>query len=188
MTRKKYTREAVVDAALHVFWAQGFHGTSVQDLCTATGLNRKSLYAEFGDKQGLFDAALARYTAGGLARSQAALRQQPLGLDNIRQYFASMSYEPECRGCLMTMTINERALVPAPALERVGQTLDAIEALLRANLVAAGLPSAQCDSLANFLLYAIQGITTMGKLHGDNERLGQAIEHILSVIEAAALG
>ncbi len=61
---REFDRDQVVDRAVEVFWRQGFEATSIQDLVEATGLNRGSLYNTFGDKAGLFEAALERYMAG----------------------------------------------------------------------------------------------------------------------------
>ena len=46
---------------LDVFWTLGFEGTSLNELMEATGLQKGSLYAAFGDKRALFEAALDRY-------------------------------------------------------------------------------------------------------------------------------
>jgi len=37
-----------------VFWRNGYDGTSLDDLVAATGMNRPSLYAAFGDKRDLY--------------------------------------------------------------------------------------------------------------------------------------
>ncbi|MEP9358863.1 TetR/AcrR family transcriptional regulator [Sphingomonas sp. KR3-1] len=42
------------------FRAHGFSNTSLDDLAEATGVNRPSLYATFGDKKALYLAGLAR--------------------------------------------------------------------------------------------------------------------------------
>ncbi len=183
MTRKRYDRTEVIARAMDTFWRRGFRSTSIEMLCEATGLNPKSLYSEFGSKEGLFEEAMRMYTSGGLAQSRSALTVEPLGLHNIRIYFSGMHYEENCRGCLMTMTINEREVVPSGALERVADTLAAIEALLRANLVAAGVDEAGVAALTQFLVFSIQGITTMGKLHGDNTRLALVIDEILRALD-----
>ena len=49
-----------LDRARAVFWNLGFAATSLDDLAAATGLNRPSLYAAFGDKHALYLAALER--------------------------------------------------------------------------------------------------------------------------------
>lgn len=166
------------------FWRHGYHGTSISMLCEATGLNRKTLYGEFGDKDTLYEEAVGLYTTQARLQTEDVLEAEPLGLDNIRRYFRGMHYEAECRGCLMTMTINEKALVPPPSLDTVACTLARIEELLRANLRAGGHDAAAAERIATFLVFCIQGITTMGKLDGDNARLAQVVQTALSVLDA----
>lgn len=57
---RKFDEAAVLRAALERFRAQGFSSTSLDDLAEATGVNRPSLYAAFGDKKSLYLAATAR--------------------------------------------------------------------------------------------------------------------------------
>lgn len=58
---KQYVRSAVVESAMQLFWTRGYTDTSLSDLVEHTGINRVSLYNEFGNKQGLFLAALDLY-------------------------------------------------------------------------------------------------------------------------------
>jgi AcrR family transcriptional regulator len=46
-----------------VFWRNGYEGASLSDLTEAMGINPPSLYAAFGNKEGLFRAVLERYDA-----------------------------------------------------------------------------------------------------------------------------
>ena len=70
---REYDRDEVLEKAMRVFWAKGYACTSVQDLVTAMGINRGSLYAEFGDKEGLHFAALGRFFDNEIAPQFAAL-------------------------------------------------------------------------------------------------------------------
>ena len=70
---REFEESAVLDAAMHLFWRSGYAATSVADLCKATGLGAGSLYAAYGDKRGLFIAALRRYAERVSARAIAAL-------------------------------------------------------------------------------------------------------------------
>jgi TetR/AcrR family transcriptional repressor of nem operon len=58
---KQFDRNEVLDRITRLFWTRGYEATSIHDLAEATGLNRSSLYGTFGDKQGIFLAALDRY-------------------------------------------------------------------------------------------------------------------------------
>ena len=51
---REFDPERVLDTAMRLFWARGYDGVSISDLTTATGINRRSLYAEFGSKADLF--------------------------------------------------------------------------------------------------------------------------------------
>ncbi|NYT41572.1 TetR/AcrR family transcriptional regulator [Sphingomonas sp. R-74633] len=57
---RKFDEEAVLRAALQRFRTLGYSNTSLDDLAEATGVNRPSLYAAFGDKKALYLAGLAR--------------------------------------------------------------------------------------------------------------------------------
>jgi TetR/AcrR family transcriptional regulator, copper-responsive repressor len=61
---RKFDEEAVLRAALQRFRTLGYSNTSLDDLAEATGVNRPSLYAAFGDKKALYLAGLARTHAG----------------------------------------------------------------------------------------------------------------------------
>ncbi|MCS4276157.1 AcrR family transcriptional regulator [Mycetocola sp. BIGb0189] len=58
---REFDTATVVRAARDLFWAVGYDVASISDLETATGLSRSSLYQAFGNKRGLFDAALQDY-------------------------------------------------------------------------------------------------------------------------------
>src|SRR4030088_495653 len=60
---------------MHVFWQKGFEGSSLNDLTTAMGIQPTSLYVAFGNKQALFEQALARYLAGPVAFMHGALEE-----------------------------------------------------------------------------------------------------------------
>ncbi len=58
---KQYDAETVLRAAGKVFWAQGFSGTSLDDLSAAMGMNRPSIYRAFGDKASLYRMTLGLF-------------------------------------------------------------------------------------------------------------------------------
>lgn len=57
---RKFDENQVLRSAMERFRAHGFSNTSLDDLAEATGVNRPSLYAAFGDKKALYLAGLAR--------------------------------------------------------------------------------------------------------------------------------
>ena len=55
---RSFDEAEVVGQAAAAFLRSGYEGTSVEELVTATGLHRGSLYQAFGSKRGLFLACL----------------------------------------------------------------------------------------------------------------------------------
>jgi AcrR family transcriptional regulator len=60
--KRSFDKTVALEKAMRVFWDNGFAGTSISDLTDALGINKPSLYAAFGNKEQLFNAALDHYT------------------------------------------------------------------------------------------------------------------------------
>lgn len=60
---RSFDRDAALDAAVLLFWRQGYDATSMAELCHVMGINSPSLYAAFGGKETLYAEALERYAA-----------------------------------------------------------------------------------------------------------------------------
>jgi TetR/AcrR family transcriptional regulator, copper-responsive repressor len=104
-----YDPDAALAKARDAFWEAGFASTSLDDLSEATGMNRPSLYAAFGDKHALYGNVLDAYREAGLAAMEEALDpSRPLreGLRDVYAKALSMYFpsgKPP-RGCLMIGT------------------------------------------------------------------------------------
>ena len=61
---REFDADQVEDAAMKLFWKHGFDGVSISDVTAVTGVNRRSIYDEFGSKEKLFMRAAERYLAG----------------------------------------------------------------------------------------------------------------------------
>jgi AcrR family transcriptional regulator len=59
---REFDAETALDQAMEVFWRHGYEGSTIAQLTEAMGINPPSLYACFGNKEGLLKAALDRYT------------------------------------------------------------------------------------------------------------------------------
>jgi len=70
------TREHIVEAALALVADRGFTATSVDDIASAAGVAKGSVFYNFGSKSGLFEAIITE----GVTRLTAALRAAADGL------------------------------------------------------------------------------------------------------------
>ncbi|MEU9791979.1 TetR/AcrR family transcriptional regulator [Streptomyces sparsogenes] len=61
---RAFDMDAVLEAAMLLFWEQGYDATSLAQLRAATGLSSASLYGAFGSKEGLFKQVVEHYMKG----------------------------------------------------------------------------------------------------------------------------
>ena len=110
---KTYDAEEIARKAMDLFWKKGYHATSTQDLVEHMDVNRFSLYAEFGSKQGLYEAALALYERDVVTSFFRALESPDAAIAEIDQqfaYVADRARRPGIKnGCLMCNSATERA-------------------------------------------------------------------------------
>jgi TetR/AcrR family transcriptional regulator, copper-responsive repressor len=74
---RAYDPQVAIARAAEKFWQAGYAGTSLDDLVEATGMNRPSLYAAFGDKRDLYLKTLEHYREEGRALARDALAGEP---------------------------------------------------------------------------------------------------------------
>lgn len=58
--RRALTRDALVEAAKHVFAEKGFAGASLEEIAERAGFTRGAIYKNFADKEDLFFAVFDR--------------------------------------------------------------------------------------------------------------------------------
>jgi AcrR family transcriptional regulator len=111
---RAYDPDTALAAAADVFWKKGYDGTSLDDLAAATGMNRPSLYAAFGDKHDLYLKTLQRYRDQARALSLSLLADEPpLRVYLARFYKAALDLYlgGGPRGCFSIGTAATQAMV-----------------------------------------------------------------------------
>ena len=185
---KQFDQDAVVERAMMLFWRRGYGGPSIQDLEKATRLRRGSLYNAFGDKQGLFVAALKRYES---TVGQERIRQlsNPDAYEAIEGFLntvvAQMSEPSRPRGCLHTNTSLEFPNAPDEVLRVIGERTAGIEGaiytvLRRAQAEGMLDPQADARALARFYLGIAKGIGVLHKVFGDASPLRDIVRIAMS--------
>lgn len=87
---REFNKEDVLDRAIQIFSIQGYEATSIRDLIEAMGVSSSSLYEVFGDKRGIFLAALERFCEFERARIFQIAREAVTPQRFIEQLFASL--------------------------------------------------------------------------------------------------
>ncbi len=134
---KSYDADDLVDRATELFWQRGYAGTSTSDLVEHLGVNKFSLYAEFGSKQALYEAALARYDRDVVTGHFGRLESKSAGLVEVLavlEFFAQSGRRPGSnKGCFMCNSATERGSLDPSTHE----TVDAFFARIRSACISA---------------------------------------------------
>ena len=85
---RRYDPEAALDSVLDVFWRAGYSAASLDDICEATGMNRPSVYAAFGDKRALYLRSIERYKAISRAQMTTAFSSEAPVRDVLKEVYS----------------------------------------------------------------------------------------------------
>lgn len=129
---RAFDEDALLDAAIELFWVNGYKATSIAGLSAATSVTNGSLYQAYGSKHALFLAAYRRYCAQRVAIVVDVFREDRTGVERtVTAYFDAIvddcAAHPDRRGCLMLNTISEMGTDAEIAAVSSG-TIDAMEA------------------------------------------------------------
>jgi TetR/AcrR family transcriptional regulator, copper-responsive repressor len=112
---RAYEPDVALARAMEVFWRDGFAATSLDTISAATGMNRPSLYAAFGDKRDIYVKAYQRYRERARERMAEIFTSDLPVRDLLRQVFGIaidmyVSGEDGPRGCFTVMTATSEAV------------------------------------------------------------------------------
>ena len=184
---RAYDKRQALQQSLRAFWAGGYAGTSLDDLSAATGMNRPSLYAAFGDKRALYLALVERYAQGGQQAMRAALAPDvplPEGLlavfDTALDMYFPAGGPPQ--GCFLVGTGVAAAGTDDAVRAQVGQAFKAFdhEFELRFQLaqqrgeLAPGAEPAMLARLASALLHTLAMRSRVGDARAELRATAQA--------------
>ncbi len=154
-----FNRDDAVQTALTLFHQKGYEGVGVAELGAAMGIKPPSLYAAFGSKHGLFEAAIEAYVAQQGGFIAAALGNATTLEDAVRNVLVKAanlySRSPDQCGCLVLeearSAICEDAKVTA--VSHCNATRVFLDQAFRR------LGSADSRGLANYVLTAMTGLS-----------------------------
>ncbi|MCA6114649.1 TetR/AcrR family transcriptional regulator [Bradyrhizobium sp. WSM 1738] len=188
---REFDADAALDQAMEVFWRHGYEGATIAQLTEAMGINPPSLYAAFGNKEGLLKAALDRYTAKRAAWMEEVL-SAPTARDVAERMLmgtADSQTDPDNPpGCLLVQgglacgTGSEN--VPFELAARRALTEDQLrERFVRAKKDGDLKPTADAAALARYLSAVSAGMGVMASSGADREALRQVANVSVKVFE-----
>lgn len=195
---KEFDCDAVLAAAVEVFWLKGYDGASLTDLTEAMGINRPSLYASFGDKRSLYLKAIEVYAKGVGSDPIRAFEAQGNPREAITAYFKKQ-IEAQCRsgaaakGCLLgscaTSSVGDFPEIRKFLSEGIQADIKRLEAnfenFKQADLLPACFPS---HEKAKLVLDIMHGFSFQARLEECRDKLmddvEQKVTQVLSRVSA----
>ncbi|WP_206366504.1 TetR/AcrR family transcriptional regulator [Sphingomonas gei] len=179
-----FDRDAALDAAMRLFWQYGYEATSVAELTQAMRITPPSLYTAFGDKGGLFRAAVDRYLQGGKAVPEiidSAPTARDAAANLLRAAALGDTGDDTPAGCLLASSLVIASPAAADIREELATIRRDIEARLRLRIesdVATGAlpPATDADALAGHVLAVIQGMSTLAKDGAGRDKLLRIVD------------
>lgn len=170
--KRSFDTDHAIEQAMLLFWERGYEATSLSDLGAAMGLNPPSIYAAFGNKQGLFERCAHRYAETIAAYGARALEAEPTVATALTRYLYeaidAFTAEGRPRGCLLvsaatncgTDSVGAQTLL---ANYRAGSEAAIADRIRRG--IAEGDLSADVESvaLAKFIAVQIQGLAAQAR-------------------------
>lgn len=106
----EYNLDNVLNNAMELFWEKGYENVSMADLVSHTGLNRRTMYSLFKDKEGVFKDALDNYY---LKRSinVVALLKDNKGKKGLELFLSNFAFNDKFKGCFFNNCIERRGVV-----------------------------------------------------------------------------
>ncbi|MCX4852152.1 TetR/AcrR family transcriptional regulator [Streptomyces sp. NBC_00893] len=153
-----------MEAAMLLFWEQGYEATSLAQLRETTGLSSASLYGAFGSKEGLFEKAVEHYIAGPGSVTDVVADEAISPREAIaRLLHGSINMQTDTshpRGCLVALsgTVRASGAGEAGARKVVAARRAADRARIRACIVR-GIASGELAEDTD-----VDGVTSM--IHG----------------------
>lgn len=190
--QREFDEQAALDAAMEVFWSNGYSGTSLSHLTDAMGINKPSLYAAFGNKEALFIRALDQYVTKHGSPHSTELHSPNKSLrSRVSAYLMSISRmvcDPALPGgCFVAETTSEAGgdcLPPGAsrAVAKINQrTRSGLIDFFRHEASAGNLgDESSPEVLADYLLTLQYGLAVMGRNRVKSKDLDAVIEYAVA--------
>jgi AcrR family transcriptional regulator len=169
---RNFVESDVIESASETFAANGYGGTTLDDLVRATGLGKQSLYNSFGGKRELFLRALSARTSEAVAAISEALEGPgATPLERIRAQMLKLAIAlsgNEEHDLLVTKATLELADRDAAVADAAMQVFKGQQQIYRQCIVDAQRsgeidPNADPTALAAFFVAVSHGMEVLGK-------------------------
>ncbi|TPK05887.1 TetR/AcrR family transcriptional regulator [Mesorhizobium sp. B2-5-7] len=186
------TRTRMIEATALLLRRRGYHGTSLNDILSASGAPRGSLYFHFpGGKDQLVievtRASVAEVTER-LGEALAAERDPAVAVHHIYQSVGRMLEDNEFSlGCPVAPVVLDSPGDVPDLVELCRSAFEQWIGLLREAFVRAGVPERRAQALALLVESSLEGLMVIARATRDRSSLNAVADEVAILIEQAVL-
>ena len=187
-----FTSEQLSDRALHHFWVNGFHASSMDDLVKATGTSRHGIYSRFGSKTALFLACFDRYQQSIVSPAFEVVEAPDATLQSVSDYFERQISLGESvglpgPGCFVANSATEVAPSDPDVMAEVARHNDRLQRGFASALRNTGphIEPQRANELADVMVIFTNGLWTKSRTVSDGDVLRKAVHSFLTLVTDA---
>jgi TetR/AcrR family transcriptional regulator, transcriptional repressor for nem operon len=191
---REFDEAKVIEIATNLFWKNGYHGVSTQDLIDAFGMSKSSMYGAYHDKRNLFIIALENYRKNASQGIIDAMRGNEsfektitLLLNNI---ITETVGDEDCKGCFIVNTAIELAAHDSEIAnilrENRNNIITAFSVAIQKGIDNQELTkTTNPHAIANYFYSLINGMRVDAKIHKDRSQYAEIVNVAMSVLQKA---
>jgi TetR/AcrR family transcriptional repressor of nem operon len=193
---REFDYDDVVEQAMYLFWRQGYQNTSIDDVESATGLTKGSLYKAFKNKRDLFGKCLDLYM---VRDSYKAIFMRMIDRPLIETYAHMLNLMIEsvnddakrpC-GCLATNVIRELAGSDSALAKDASDGLGGMQEAMEFRLTWARdkgefHEDVDVKALASLMMVTLQGMVVLSTSTQDVPSMQRARDLVVGVLKSNA--
>ena len=186
---REFDEEDVLDKVMKLFWTQGYEGTGLKDILTATGLAKGSIYKAFESKHNLYLKSLERYEAVHVDTAVSALTSSKPPMTRLDDFLSAplknISNGGMNKGCFLCNASADRAssdeetrALVQRGFQKIGRALAMVISELHQDWT-----HEQNQNAAEMVLSIYSGFRTISRSGHDMQALTSAKDVALTLIK-----
>lgn len=194
---RQFDENQALESAMRVFWERGYEGTSIQDLESAMGLNRTSIYNAFGNKRAVFNRVLETYKTGVMGSLFARMDSAPDIREGMRRLLSGALDihfdENNPGGCLVVLSVLESGQHDNASMDVLSKTIHNLKDELQKRLQLARKTGELGKDLnvvatATTIATTMAGMMVMGKAQFSRTALNRTVRQVVELLDQGKPG
>jgi TetR/AcrR family transcriptional regulator, transcriptional repressor for nem operon len=191
---REFDEAKVIDIATNLFWKNGYHGVSTQDLIDAFGMSKSSMYGAYHDKRNLFILALENYRKNASQGMMDAMKGNKSVKETITILLNNIITETvgdtDCKGCFIVNTAIELAAHDSKIAdilrENRNNIINSFSVAIQKGIDNQELATTNnAKAIASYFYNLINGMRVDAKIHKDRSQYSEIVNVALSVLQKA---